>query len=92
MAVLDDFDTLQLLSGPKPTKITSAKQYKGQPQQIAATLQAFRDKRRGVIPTAEIAGDGGHPAGTKSLADGTVQRVVACDYYPSRPVVLEPAP
>ena len=28
----------------------------------------------------------------KSLADGTVQRVVASGYYPSRPVVLEPAP
>jgi len=91
VAVLDDFTTLELLGGPKPTKIKSGKQDKGQPQQVAATLQAFRDKRREVIPIAEIVEVmAAILLAQKSLADGTVQRVVASDYYPSHPVAPEP--
>ena len=53
-AVLDDFRSLEIVKGAKPTRVKAATQDKGQPREIAETVEAFRTRGVAPIPFAEL--------------------------------------
>jgi len=54
VAVLDDFRSLEIVKGGKPTRIKSASQDKGQSREVAETVQAFRTSGAAPIPFSEL--------------------------------------
>jgi predicted dehydrogenase/threonine dehydrogenase-like Zn-dependent dehydrogenase len=53
-AVMDDFRSLEIVKGDKPTRVKAANQDKGQSREMAETVEAFRRGGAAPIPFAEL--------------------------------------
>ena len=53
-AVMDDFRSLEIVKGGKPTRVKAANQDKGQSREVAETIEAFRTRGVAPIPFAEL--------------------------------------
>jgi predicted dehydrogenase/threonine dehydrogenase-like Zn-dependent dehydrogenase len=53
-AVMDDFRSLEIVKGGKPTRVKAANQDKGQSREVAETIDAFRTRGVAPIPFAEL--------------------------------------
>ncbi len=54
VAVLDDFRSLEIVKGNKPTREKAANQDKGQSREVAETIEAFRTRGTAPIPFSEL--------------------------------------
>jgi hypothetical protein len=52
--VIDDFRSLEIVKGGKPTRAKAANQDKGQSREVAETIEAFRTRGVAPIPFAEL--------------------------------------
>jgi predicted dehydrogenase/threonine dehydrogenase-like Zn-dependent dehydrogenase len=54
VAAIDDFRSLEIVKGGKPTRVKAANQDKGQSREVAETVEAFRTTGQAPIPFAEL--------------------------------------
>ena len=54
VGVIDDFRSLEIVKGGKPTRVKAANQDKGQSREVTDTVQAFRNTGQAPIPFAEL--------------------------------------
>jgi predicted dehydrogenase/threonine dehydrogenase-like Zn-dependent dehydrogenase len=54
VGVVDDFRSLEIVKGGKPTRIKAAHQDKGQSREVAQTVETFRTTGQAPIPFAEL--------------------------------------
>ena len=54
VGVIDDFRSLEIVKGGKPTRVKAANQDKGQSRQVTETVDAFRTTGQAPIPFAEL--------------------------------------
>ncbi|HEX3143238.1 MAG TPA: bi-domain-containing oxidoreductase [Pyrinomonadaceae bacterium] len=53
-AVMDDFRSLEIVKGGRPTRVKAANQDKGQSREVSETIEAFRTRGEAPIPFAEL--------------------------------------
>ncbi len=54
VGVIDDFRSLEIVKGGKPTRVKAANQDKGQSREVADTVAAFRTSGQAPIPFADL--------------------------------------
>jgi polar amino acid transport system substrate-binding protein len=54
VGVIDDFRSLEIVKGGKPTRVTAANQDKGQSREVAETVNSFRTEGGAPIPFSEL--------------------------------------